>query len=85
MPQRQRSRLIRGNLEGGPSGCHLPVTDLRHNRTAEHGPEKCETWRCRLELWCHMVELAGSRETERLFVSFDYRAYLAVWEEQGIL
>jgi len=43
-------------------------------------PESYESWQWRLEVWCHILWMAGFRETDRVFVPFGYNVYVAFWE-----
>ena len=43
-------------------------------------PESSESWQWRVEVWCHILWMAGFRETDRVFVPFGYNVYVAYWE-----
>ncbi len=43
-------------------------------------PESYESWQWRIEVWCHILWMAGFRETDRVFVPFGYNVYVAFWE-----
>lgn len=43
-------------------------------------PESTESWQWRVEVWCHILWMAGFRETDRVFVPFGYNVYVAFWE-----
>jgi len=43
-------------------------------------PETCESWQWRVEVWCHILWMAGFREMDRVFVPFGYNVYVAFWE-----
>jgi phenylacetate-CoA ligase len=43
-------------------------------------PETYESWQWRVEVWCHILWMAGFRETDRVFVPFGYNVYVAFWE-----
>ncbi|MDF1590812.1 MAG: AMP-binding protein [Desulfobacterales bacterium] len=43
-------------------------------------PESAESWQWRVEVWCHILWMAGFRETDRVFVPFGYNVYVAFWE-----
>jgi phenylacetate-CoA ligase len=43
-------------------------------------PESWESWQWRVEVWCHILWMAGFRETDRVFVPFGYNVYVAFWE-----
>jgi len=42
--------------------------------------ESAESWQWRVEVWCHLLWMAGFRETDRLFIPFGYNVYVAFWE-----
>ncbi len=42
--------------------------------------ESWESWQWRVEVWCHILWMAGFRETDRVFVPFGYNVYVAFWE-----
>jgi phenylacetate-CoA ligase len=43
-------------------------------------PESNESWQWRVEVWCHILWMAGFRETDRVFLPFGYNVYVAFWE-----
>jgi len=43
-------------------------------------PESWESWQWRIEVWCHILWMAGFRETDRVFIPFGYNIYVAFWE-----
>jgi phenylacetate-CoA ligase len=43
-------------------------------------PESFESWQWRVEVWCHILWMAGFRETDRVFIPFGYNVYVAFWE-----
>lgn len=43
-------------------------------------PESYESWQWRVEIWCHIIWMAGFRESDRVFVPFGYNVYVAFWE-----
>lgn len=43
-------------------------------------PESYESWQWRVEIWCHILWMAGFRETDRVFNPFGYNVYVAFWE-----
>jgi phenylacetate-CoA ligase len=43
-------------------------------------PESLESWQWRVEVWCHILWMAGFRETDRVFIPFGYNVYVAFWE-----
>jgi len=42
--------------------------------------ESVESWQWRVEVWCHILWMAGFRETDRVFIPFGYNVYVAFWE-----
>lgn len=43
-------------------------------------PESWESWQWRVEIWCHILWMAGFRPTDRVFIPFGYNVYVAFWE-----
>ena len=43
-------------------------------------PETYESWQWRVEVWCHILWMAGFREADKVFVPFSYNVYVAFWE-----
>ena len=43
-------------------------------------PESVQSWQWRIEVWCHILWMAGFRETDRVFIPFGYNVYVAFWE-----
>jgi phenylacetate-CoA ligase len=43
-------------------------------------PESYESWQWRVEIWSHILWMAGFRETDRVFIPFGYNVYVAFWE-----
>ena len=43
-------------------------------------PESAQSWQWRIEVWCHILWMAGFRETNRVFIPFGYNVYVAFWE-----
>jgi phenylacetate-CoA ligase len=43
-------------------------------------PESYESWQWRVEVWCHILWMAGFREDDRVFIPFGYNVYVAFWE-----
>lgn len=43
-------------------------------------PESWESWQWRVEVWCHILWMAGFREQDRVFIPFGYNVYVAFWE-----
>lgn len=60
------------------------VTDFRQTSGTTgrpvYVPESYESWQWRIEVWCHILWMAGFRETDRVFVPFGYNVYVAFWE-----
>jgi phenylacetate-CoA ligase len=48
--------------------------------TPVYVPESWESWQWRVEVWCHILWMAGFRETDRVFIPFGYNVYVAFWE-----
>jgi phenylacetate-CoA ligase len=66
-------------------GVTLPeVTDFRQTSGTTgrpvYVPETYESWQWRVEVWCHILWMAGFRETDRVFLPFGYNVYVAFWE-----
>lgn len=43
-------------------------------------PESWESWQWRVEVWCHILWMAGFRPADRVFIPFGYNVYVAFWE-----
>lgn len=43
-------------------------------------PESYESWMWRTDVWCHILWMAGFRQTDRVFIPFGYNVYVAFWE-----
>jgi phenylacetate-CoA ligase len=43
-------------------------------------PETYESWQWRIEVWCHILYMAGFRPRHRVFLPFGYNVYVAFWE-----
>ncbi len=43
-------------------------------------PETYESWQWRIEVWCHILYMAGFRSHHRVFLPFGYNVYVAFWE-----
>jgi phenylacetate-CoA ligase len=60
------------------------VTDFRQTSGTTgrpvYVPESYESWQWRVEVWCHILWMAGFRETDRVFIPFGYNVYVAFWE-----
>jgi phenylacetate-CoA ligase len=48
--------------------------------TPVYVPESYESWQWRIEVWCHILWMAGFRERDRVFIPFGYNVYVAFWE-----
>ena len=70
-----------GNLLGVPPG---EISTFRQTSgttgTPVYVPESWESWQWRVEVWCHILWMAGFRETDRVFIPFGYNVYVAFWE-----
>ncbi len=60
------------------------VTDFRQTSGTTGRPvyvaESYESWQWRVEVWCHLLWMAGFREHDHVFVPFGYNVYVAFWE-----
>ncbi len=60
------------------------VTDFRQTSGTTgrpvYVPESYESWQWRIEVWCHILWMAGFRERDRVFLPFGYNVYVAFWE-----
>jgi len=60
------------------------VTDFRQTSGTTgrpvYVPESYESWQWRVEVWCHILWMAGFRESDRVFLPFGYNVYVAFWE-----
>jgi phenylacetate-CoA ligase len=60
------------------------VTDFRQTSGTTgrpvYVPESYESWQWRIEVWCHILWMAGFRESDRVFLPFGYNVYVAFWE-----
>lgn len=43
-------------------------------------PESYQSWQWRVEIWCHILWMAGFRESDTVFIPFGYNVYVAFWE-----
>jgi phenylacetate-CoA ligase len=48
--------------------------------TPVYVPESRQSWQWRVEIWCHILWMAGFREVDRVFIPFGYNVYVAFWE-----
>ncbi|MFN3535288.1 MAG: phenylacetate--CoA ligase family protein [Desulfatiglandales bacterium] len=65
----------------------VPYQEVSHFRqtsgttgTPVYVPESYESWQWRVEIWCHILWMAGFRDTDRVFIPFGYNVYVAFWE-----
>jgi phenylacetate-CoA ligase len=62
----------------------LEVTDFRQTSGTTgqpvYVPESYQSWQWRVEVWCHILWMAGFRETDTVFIPFGYNVYVAFWE-----
>lgn len=65
----------------------VPFEDVSHFRQTSgttgkpvYVPESYESWQWRVEVWCHILWMAGFRDTDRVFIPFGYNVYVAFWE-----
>jgi phenylacetate-CoA ligase len=60
------------------------VTDFRQTSGTTGRPvyvaESYESWQWRVEVWCHLLWMAGFREHDTVFIPFGYNVYVAFWE-----
>jgi len=79
--QEQRKTFPFGTIAGVPSE---DVTTFRQTSgttgTPVYVPESLESWQWRVEVWCHILWMAGFRERDRVFIPFGYNVYVAFWE-----
>jgi phenylacetate-CoA ligase len=79
--QESASSSIFGKLLGVNS---KEVTDFRQTSGTTgqpvYVPESYESWQWRIEVWCHILWMAGFRETDMVFIPFGYNVYVAFWE-----
>ena len=79
--QADQSKTIYGDLLGVPPAL---VTTFRQTSGTTgqpvYVPESYESWQWRIEVWCHILWMAGFRETDRVFIPFGYNVYVAFWE-----
>lgn len=72
---------IFGNLLG------VPFEDVSHFRQTSgttgkpvYVPESYESWQWRVEIWSHILWMAGFRASDTVFLPFGYNVYVAFWE-----
>ncbi|UCF94197.1 MAG: AMP-binding protein, partial [Desulfobacterales bacterium] len=60
------------------------VTDFRQTSGTTGRPvyvaETYASWQWRVEVWCHILWMAGFRARDRVFIPFGYNVYVAFWE-----
>ncbi len=79
--QENKSTFLFGDMLG------VPPEEVTHFRQTSgttgkpvYVPESWESWGWRTEVWCHILWMAGFRETDRVFIPFGYNVYVAFWE-----
>ncbi len=81
LAQLDESQSIYGDLLGVPLG---EVTSFRQTSGTTgkpvYVPESYESWQWRIEVWCHILWMAGFRDSDRVFLPFGYNVYVAFWE-----
>lgn len=81
LAQEDEGASIYGDLLGVPLA---EVSDYRQTSGTTgkpvYVPESYESWQWRVEIWCHILWMAGFRERDRVFVPFGYNVYVAFWE-----
>jgi phenylacetate-CoA ligase len=79
--QDNKTNFLFGDLLGVPPE---KVTHFRQTSGTTgkpvYVPESWESWSWRTEIWCHILWMAGFRETDRVFIPFGYNVYVAFWE-----
>ena len=79
--QDNKGHFLFGELLGVPSE---KVTHFRQTSGTTGKPvyvcESSESWSWRIEIWCHILWMAGFRQTDRVFIPFGYNVYVAFWE-----
>lgn len=82
-------RLAQDGLEPFPFGemLGIPLEEVSAFRQTSgttgkpvYVPESVQSWQWRIEVWCHILWMAGFRETDRVFIPFGYNVYVAFWE-----
>ncbi len=89
MVEKSELRAAQEGKEPFPFGelLGVPYQEVSHFRqtsgttgTPVYVPESYESWQWRIEIWCHILWMAGFRDTDRVFVPFGYNVYVAFWE-----
>jgi phenylacetate-CoA ligase len=81
LAQEDKSNFLFGDVLGVPSEKvnHFRQTSGTTGKPV-YVPESSESWAWRTEIWCHILWMAGFRETDRVFIPFGYNVYVAFWE-----
>lgn len=81
MAQECEDPSIFGDILGVTSEevCHFRQTSGTTGKPV-YVPESYESWQWRVEVWSHILWMAGFRETDRVFIPFGYNVYVAFWE-----
>ena len=81
LAQENRGEFLFGDMLG------VPPAEVSHFRQTSgttgkpvYVPESGQSWAWRTEIWCHILWMAGFRETDRVFIPFGYNVYVAFWE-----
>ena len=81
LAQEDKSNFLFGDVLGVPSEKvnHFRQTSGTTGKPV-YVPESSESWSWRTEIWCHILWMAGFRDTDRVFIPFGYNVYVAFWE-----
>jgi phenylacetate-CoA ligase len=81
LAQEDKSNFLFGDVLGVPSERvnHFRQTSGTTGKPV-YVPESSESWLWRTEIWCHILWMAGFRDTDRVFIPFGYNVYVAFWE-----
>lgn len=81
LAQEDKPNFLFGDVLGVPSSSvnHFRQTSGTTGKPV-YVPESSESWSWRTEIWCHILWMAGFRETDRVFIPFGYNVYVAFWE-----
>jgi len=81
LAQEDKSNFLFGDVLGVPSERvnHFRQTSGTTGKPV-YVPESSESWSWRTEIWCHILWMAGFRDTDRVFIPFGYNVYVAFWE-----
>lgn len=91
LPLTEKEDLRLAQLSGGPTIfgdlLGVPIEEVSAYRQTSgttgkpvYVPESYESWQWRVEVWCHILWMAGFRPTDRVFIPFGYNVYVAFWE-----